>query len=38
VNDWVLKDFITMILKSSKQEKSRETQKAKQDRYEFVPG
>ena len=37
VNDWAFKDFVTIFLTSSKQEKSREAQKAQQDRYEFVP-
>ena len=37
VHDWAFKDLITIFLTSSKQEQSREAQKAKQDRYEFVP-
>jgi len=36
-NNWAFKDFITIFLKSAKQEKGREAQKVKQDRFEYVP-
>ena len=37
VNNWASKDFVTIFLTSTKQEKNRDVQKAKQNRYEIVP-